>query len=147
MPLLPGLGLELGAEWLGWSSNDVQPLYAGANQSLLQTSALEQNWQDTVNLGVSIDYALNDRWTLMAGYTHHKTPIPDSYYNPVIPDADRHIASTGFSWAEGPHRFNAGVSFSRFADSNIADNMNPAFNGTYELESTLWGIAYTRTFR
>ena len=147
MPLLPGLGLELGAEWLGWSSNDVQPLYAGANQSLLQTSALEQHWQDTVNLGVSIDYALNDRWTLMAGYTHHKTPIPDSYYNLVIPDADRHIASTGFSWAEGPQRFNAGVSFSRFADSNIADNMNPAFNGTYELESTLWGIAYTRTFR
>ena len=146
MPLLPGLGLELGAEWLGWSSNDRQPLDAGANQPLLQMSALEQHWKDTVNLGVSLDYALNDRWTLITGYTRLHTPVPDAYYFPVLPDADRHVVSTGFAWAEGPQRVSASVSFSRFEDGNITNNVNPAFNGKYELESSLWGIAYSRTF-
>ncbi|MFO1491874.1 MAG: outer membrane protein transport protein [Kiritimatiellia bacterium] len=146
MPLLPGLGLELGAEWLGWSSNDRQPLDAGANQSLLQMSALEQHWEDTVNLGVSLDYALNDRWTLITGYTRLHTPVPDACYYPVLPDADRHVVSAGFAWAEGPQRVSASVSFSRFEDGDIINNVNPAFNGKYELESSLWGIAYSRTF-
>lgn len=147
IPLMPGFGLEVGAEWLGWSSNDRQPLDTGANQALLQTPSLEQRWKDTVNLGVSIDVALNEQWTLVAGYTRHNTPVPDAFYNPVLPDADRHIVSTGVAWSEGVQRVNAGVSFSRFEDSHITDNINPAYNGTYELESTLWGIAYTRTFR
>jgi long-chain fatty acid transport protein len=147
LPVTSSIGVELGVEWLGWSSNDRQPLNAGANQPLLPTPALENHWQDTVNVGVSVDWALNQQWKVMAGYAHHDTPVPDQFYSPVLPDADRHILSTGLAWADAKNQLSAGVSFSRHEDRTITNNSNPAFNGSYEMESLLWGIAYSRKFQ
>ncbi len=146
IPLSGTLGLELGVEWLGWSSNDRLPLDGGANQALFPAPALENKWKDTVNPGASLDWQCGERWRLLAGYAYHHTPVPDATYSPTLTDSDRHLLSAGAEWRAGAHRVSVGVSVSRPEDADITANANPAFLGRYEMESILWGLSYSRTF-
>ena len=146
IPLAANLGLELGVEWLGWSSNDRLPLDGGANQALFPSPALENDWKDTVNPGASLEWRCAEHWHLLAGYAFHHTPVPDANFSPTLTDSDRHLLSAGAVWSAGAHRLSVGLSVSRPDDATITSNSNPAFLGRYELESTLWGISYSRTF-
>ena len=44
-------------------------------------------------------YLFDGNWTVSAGYIFSENSVPDQWFNPGIPDSDRHVFSAGVSKA------------------------------------------------
>lgn len=89
------LTLEIGARWENWSSFD--ELKIELDQPILQQSEniTPRDWDDTWAFNVGGQYLLNDMVTLLAGYLYAANPVPDSTFDPSIPDSDAHLFTLG----------------------------------------------------
>lgn len=143
-----GERLRLGAEveWIEFSKYDQLDIDIGANNMLLPTRTIPQNWDDTWTFGVGGDYDLNEDFVLRAGYVYLESPVPDETLSPTLPDADRHLLSIGIGWRKGGHRVDAAYAYSIYDDRDISNNLNPAYNGTYDLNAHLMALSYAFDF-
>ena len=104
------------------------------------------DWDDTVSYGVGASWLAATDLTFHAGYAFVETPIPDHSLAPSLVDTDRHAFSLGFSWLRAAHRFDLSGTYSIHDDRDIASSSVPFYNGTYEMTSLLFGIAYAYTY-
>ncbi len=90
----PGWNLEVNVDWTNWDR--VNQLEIDTAPPLAST--LPFNWTSSFyyNLGVTREFT--NGFSVSAGYTFAENSIPDSTYNPAIPDADRHIFSLGLGY-------------------------------------------------
>ena len=65
---------------------------------------------------------------------------------PVLPDADQNALSLGFGYTTGGHTFDLAYTFSIYADRDVSPAENPAFPGSYEIDSDLLGLTYSYSF-
>ena len=140
--------LSLGAEveWIEFSQYDQLDINIGPNNVLLPATTVPQNWDDTWTFGVGGDYDLNEDWVLRAGYIFLESPVPDETLSPTLPDADRHLLSIGIGWTGGPHRVDFAYAYSIYDDRDISTNLNPAYNGSYDLTAHLLALSYAFDF-
>ncbi|MGV3774469.1 MAG: OmpP1/FadL family transporter [Verrucomicrobiales bacterium] len=138
--------LEIDGEWVQFSNFDKLDLGIGNNQFLLPSSSLPQNWDDTFTIGIGGDWQFAEEWTLRAGYQFYESPVPDATLSPTIPDANQHAWTTGLGYRQGNHRGEFAYGYIHYDDRNITSNLNPAFNGKYEVQVHLVSLAYTYTF-
>jgi len=83
--------LELGLRWEDWSSFDELKIERSG-----QTLALSpRDWRSTFAFNVGGKYRVNDRYAITAGYLYGKNPVPDSTFDPSIPDSDVHLFCLG----------------------------------------------------
>ena len=54
-----------------------------------------KNWDDSDAYRLGLSYALNETWTLMAGFAYDKTPVPDATLGFELPDSDAYLYSVG----------------------------------------------------
>jgi long-chain fatty acid transport protein len=54
-----------------------------------------ENWKNTWRAGLGANYHYNDAWTLRVGTAYDKSPVPDAFRTPRIPDNDRTWLSIG----------------------------------------------------
>lgn len=93
--------LELDVDYTGWKS--VRNLDVRLSTGTLLASP--QNWRSTYTVLIGTEYkwlhppVLPD-WelALRGGYWNSQTPIPDSSFNPEIPDSDNHSISVGLGF-------------------------------------------------
>jgi long-chain fatty acid transport protein len=87
--------IETGFRWEDWRS--FKELKIELNQPVSGQSTIisSRNWHDTFAANVGGKYRLNDTFTLLAGYLYGWNPVPDSTFEPVIPDADTHLFCVG----------------------------------------------------
>jgi long-chain fatty acid transport protein len=93
--------LEVDVDYTDWHSmrnTDVQ-LSNGV------TIPFAQNWRSTYTVLLGTEYRWLDlqqlpNWevALRGGYWHSMTPVPDSSFNPQLPDADNHSISAGLGF-------------------------------------------------
>lgn len=140
------LKLEADVEWIEFSRYDDLPLNAHNDSPLLQSSSIPQNWKDTWTFGVGADWQLSQKIVLRAGYIYVESPIPDSTLAPTLPDADRHVVSIGIGYKYRGQSLDLAYAHSFFDDRNVQNNINPAYNGKYELTSDLIGVSYGYNF-
>lgn len=138
------LGIDI--EWFEWSSYESLALDAGDNAALVPTPTIPQNWEDTWNFGIGGRYALNEAWTLRAGYIFLETPVPEETMLPALAENDQHVITVGLGYTEGSHRFDIAYGLGLYEDRDVENNQNPAYNGTYEFLSHLVALSYGRTF-
>ena len=86
------LTVEAGLRWEGWSAFKELQLTLDNNVPL---AATPRNWHDTWGLNVGGRYRLNDTFGLSAGYVYGNTSVPDSTFDPSIPDAATHVFCVG----------------------------------------------------
>jgi long-chain fatty acid transport protein len=90
-----GLGpliLETGVRWEDWSSFNKLQIKLDNGYPI---PAEAKNWKSTFAYNIGAKYRLNDMVSLLAGYLYGDNPIPDSTFEPAIPDADTHLFSIG----------------------------------------------------
>ncbi|MFC2156257.1 OmpP1/FadL family transporter [Acidobacteriota bacterium] len=58
-------------------------------------------FKDTWTLKFGLEYSLNDKFALRAGYAHHPSAVSDGATHLIYPDLDRKIITFGFGY-EGP---------------------------------------------
>lgn len=140
------LRFEVDVEWIEFSRYDALDLDIGNNSLLLPSRTITQDWEDSWTFGVGADWNLRPELVLRAGYIFIESPIPDKTLAPTLPDADRHVVSVGLGYEKGGHALELACAFSFFDERDIEGNQNPAYDGEYELTSSLFGLSYGYTF-
>lgn len=139
--------VEANFEWLEWSSNENIKIDLANNQPLLGgQETIPNNWEDTIRVGVGGDWQYSDSWVFRTGYTFLETPIPDGTLSPILPDADRHAISVGFGFQSGIHAIDVAYTYSIYDDRTPAVGVNPVYPGSYDIDSDLLGLTYSRPF-
>ena len=90
---------DLDATWTGWSTySDLQlmlskviPVSGHPASSIL----FKKNWHDAWALRFGANWQATEHVKIRAGYTYDMTPVPDSTFEPQVPDSNRHIFAVG----------------------------------------------------
>jgi long-chain fatty acid transport protein len=133
---------EFDTTWTGWSSysklktNLDEPIRVNGGQT--STITTPKNWHDAWAFRFGANYEIKEGMKVRAGYIYDLTPVPDSSFDPQVPDANRHIFTVGGDlkiW-----RFTLGIAYnyilaeSRTKNNSIPVNGVPAplqANGSY----------------
>jgi long-chain fatty acid transport protein len=148
---------EFDTTWTGWSSYDKlkvrldRPILAnGVMTSILTTP---KNWHDAWAFRFGANYKVKEGMKIRAGYIYDLTPVPDSSFDPQVPDANRHIFTVGGDmkiW-----RFTLGIAYNfilsegRSKDNTIVTNGVPApaqANGRYNSNIQSLGLSWSFQF-
>lgn len=139
------LTLETGARWEGWSEFDELRIQL-ATPILGQTAQITpRDWDDTWAFNLGGEYRLNPTVTLLAGYLYGENPVPDSTFDPSIPDSDAHLFTIGTSLSLGDWSVDLAYGFEHHEDrvkaNTIGDPLDPGglnplslANGSYTAE-------------
>jgi len=149
---------EFDATWTGWSSYsklkvnlDTPILVNGARTSTLTTP---KNWHDAWAFRFGANYEVWKGFKVRAGYIYDLTPVPDSSFDPQVPDANRHIFTVGGD-IKVLKRFTLGIAYnyilveSRTKNNTINVNGVPAplqANGNYTSNVQSLGLSCTFQF-
>ncbi|HMP97795.1 MAG TPA: outer membrane protein transport protein [Kiritimatiellia bacterium] len=140
------LRVEVNVEWVRHSVFEELELDAGNNTFLLPASTIPADWDDNWTYGIGADYALNDAWTLRAGFIYLETPVPGKTMLPSISEEDQSVISIGAGYVSGAHRWDFAYAYGLFNGRTVNNNANPAFNGDYDFEAHLLGVSYGLSF-
>ncbi len=147
------------ATWTGWSTYKTltlkldQPVIV--NGQFATSIVTEKNWHDAWALRFGVNYRLNEKMKIRAGYTFDMTPVPDSTLEPQVPDANRHIFAVGSElkiWRLTlAFAYNFILNESRDKDNLIGTNGVPLpqpaqVNGTYRSNTHSLGLSTTFHF-
>ena len=140
--------LTLGVDflWAGNSSHKDVPLDIGHDQSLLGAPGVALNWKDSIDIGTGLEYRLNDRWTVRAGYMYSQGSQRDANYTPSVPSNERHLLTAGLGYRTVHHSLDLAYAYALFPDRNVSGDVQPAFDGKYEIGWHVLTASYSYRF-
>jgi long-chain fatty acid transport protein len=90
---------EFDTTWTGWSTYDKLKVKLDTpilvNGVPATTITTPKNWRNSWTFRFGASYEVNDSMKLRAGYIYDLTPVPDSSFDPQVPDSNRHIFTVG----------------------------------------------------
>ncbi|UFS70060.1 OmpP1/FadL family transporter [Geomonas sp. RF6] len=143
--------VEAGFRWEGWSSFD--ELAITVDTPTPTRTVTRRDWSDAWGANVGAKYKLNPNVSLLAGYVYGSTPVPDSTFDPTIPDADTHIFTVGTDMQIKKFRVALAYGYQKLLERTKDNDMDPALpaglkaNGTYNTDAHLFGFSLTYPFR
>lgn len=142
----PDWTIEAGVRWEDWSSFDELAIDFGAASMIYP-----RDWDDTWAFNIGTKYRLNNRVALMAGYLYGDNPVPDSTFEPAIPDSDTHLFTVGSELTFDQFKVALAYGFQLQEDRDKETNQYTALdgtvaNGSYENYIHLAAISLSYTF-
>lgn len=95
LAITPGLTVELGARWEGWSAFDELRINLDMPVLGQSSNVTPRNWDDAWAVNVGGEYQLTPAVALLAGYLYGQNPVPDRTFDPSIPDSDAQLLTVG----------------------------------------------------
>jgi long-chain fatty acid transport protein len=102
------LNVSLEEDWINWANSFDQlevRLRNGSNQDLnglVGSTSLNDTvplrWRDQYVTRLGVEYAVNDHWTLRAGYAYANDPVPDNTLTPLTAAIFEHTLTAGLGW-------------------------------------------------
>jgi long-chain fatty acid transport protein len=117
--------------WTGWST--FQHIRVDLRQPILVNGVPSynliqpKNWRDAYTFRFGMNYQLTKTIKLRAGYTYDLSPIPDSTFDPLIPNANQHVFAVGGDWKI--KQFTLGLAYIYVMGENRSKNNNVTLNG------------------
>jgi len=125
---------EADASWLDWETLNSLNLSG-------TTLSLPFNWQSSWMFKFGGTRYFGEGWRVSAGYMYVENSVRTAYFNPLIPDSDRHIFSVGIgkrynklSW-DVAYQFAWGPSRDVSGDTLVVAPAPSPANGKYEFIS------------
>jgi long-chain fatty acid transport protein len=122
---------EFDTTWTGWSSYsklqtslDTPVLVNGV---LTPTVTTPKSWHDAWAFRFGANYEIKEGMKVRAGYIYDLTPVPDSTFDPQVPDANRHIFTVGGDVKIG--RFTLGIAYNYILAESRTKNNSILVNG------------------
>ena len=116
-----------------------QPLLGGANSSVF-------GWQNSIDLGTGMTYAVNENWTLRGGYLFSENSQPARNYSPVTTANDRHIFSLGVGWRGKTRNVDLTYAYVYNPTRVISGAAQPLFDGNYKHQWQVLSLSITQRF-
>ncbi len=137
---------ELDVNWWGWSSFDrlTSEGLADDPDSELEDVDTPENYRDTFEARIGLEYLYSDRLTLRAGYLYDRTPVPVESITPLLPDASRHGFTVGVGLDLRTFIVDAALMYLDFDDADTRGRNPDGFNGVYD--QTAWLLAFNLTY-
>lgn len=130
----PAWVIEAGVRWEEWSSFDELKIdldqTVGAPPFATTSMTYPRDWDDTWAFNIGTKYRLNDRVALMAGYLYGDNPVPDSTFEPAIPDSDTHLFTVGSELTFDQFKVALAYGFQLQEDRDKETNQYTALDGT-----------------
>jgi long-chain fatty acid transport protein len=148
----PKWKLEVDIEWTDWDTLDKVRLHS-PNPAFATdpSSTIPFDWKSSFFYEFGTQYALNEMWTLRAGYIFSEDTVPNRTFSPAQPDSDRHVFSAGVGFAY--KRFGADLTyqFSLSEDRRVKNSPDANFDGIGDFDGK-WksqghAIMFTGTLR
>jgi long-chain fatty acid transport protein len=122
----------------GWSRFEKLP-FRFANDPSLNVDRV-QDYENTINVRVGLEYALAERWDLRVGYYWDETPQPRKAMSPILADSDRHGFTAGAGLHTGAWTADVfGLVLLTEERSSQGESLD-GYNGTYASYGTLVGL-------
>lgn len=95
-----GPGLDTSGGFLGVPSGFPCGILGDSALCLGEDKGMGFGWRDMTIYKVGVDWALNERWTVRAGYNYGKSPIPNDQlsFNTLVPATVEKHYTIGFTW-------------------------------------------------
>lgn len=141
--------VEAGLRWEDWESFDqlTIELEQPVTPLGITSAPYPRNWHSTWAYNVGTKYRVNDQVALMAGYLYGQNPIPDSTFEPAVPDSDTHLFTVGTELTFDNLKLVLAYGFQLQEDRDKKTNeYGSTANGTYENHLHLAGISMTYAF-
>jgi long-chain fatty acid transport protein len=87
--------VEFGVRWEDWDSTDENILelqYPFLNESSL---TVPRDWHSTWAYNIGGQYRFSETVAINLGYLYGEDAVPDSSFEPIIPDTDAHLLTVG----------------------------------------------------
>jgi len=137
------LVMELGMRWEDWSSFDRLKIQIAHQPSVVYP----RDWRGTFAVNLGGKYRLNDTFAVTAGYLYGKNPVPDSNFEPAIPDSDTHLFCLGGEAQLG--NFTAALAYAYQLQEERTKSTNhygATANGEYDSDIQLLALSFTYKF-
>ncbi len=99
------LWIELGANYVGWSSYDtlkIEIAKAPGSPNEKATLVNPRNYRDVIAFRFGVEYALNPRVDLRFGVSYDPMPVDPVYVEPTLPEVDRFNFGIGVGYQVNP---------------------------------------------
>ena len=125
--------LEAGLRWEDWSCFDQLKVKFDSG---LQASPQPRRWNDTFAFNIGAQYRYNEIVTLRAGYLYGKNPVPDSTFDPSIPDSDTHLFTVGTGLNFGKYTLDLAYAYQLQEDRTKNNHIGAPYaaNGKYSTD-------------
>jgi long-chain fatty acid transport protein len=143
----PAWVVEAGVRWEEWSSFDELTIDLDQAVAFQTSMTYPRDWDDTWAFNIGTKYRLNDCVALMAGYLYGDNPIPDSTFEPAIPDSDTHLFTVGSELTFDNFKVALAYGFQLQEDRDKDTNeYGSVANGSYENYLHLAAISLSYAF-
>jgi long-chain fatty acid transport protein len=146
---VPRFKAEFNYVRFGWSTFEKLALNF-QNDALDQT--IHFDYEDSWQIRFGFDYQASEKWNIMAGYVHDKTPQPLAAVSPLLPDSDRNDYSFGALYKSGNWDFNVSYMVVVGTERTNIEGGEPVRNtpdypfGSYKSLANLFGVGVGYNF-
>lgn len=136
------LVVEAGMRWEDWSS--FKQLRISLDQPIAGNSSAiyPRNWHSTFAVNTGGKYRLNESFSVMAGYLYGWNPVPDSTFEPAIPDSDSHLFCLGGELRRGSMTLSLGYGYQlQKGRSKSTNQYGSVANGDYDSDLHLLALS------
>jgi long-chain fatty acid transport protein len=116
----PQWNLEADLDWTNWTR--VNTLVVNQASGPI---ALPLNWRSGFFYELGATRYLAGGWLVSLGYTYPENSVPETSWNPAIPDANHQFFSGGFGYDRGPLRFMVALQHAHAPTRTIRGTTNP----------------------
>ena len=132
------LTVEAGMRWEDWSSFKQLQIAIAGQPSVVYP----RDWHSTFAVSLGGKYRLNDMFSLMTGYLYGWNPVPDSTFEPAIPDSNTHLFCLGGEARIDKLTVALAYAYQLQYDRSKTTNLyGTVANGTYSSDIHLVGIS------
>jgi long-chain fatty acid transport protein len=144
------LTVETGFRWEDWRSFKELKVELDQPVSGQSTITDTKNWHDTFAINVGGKFRLNDTFSILTGYLYGWNSIPDSTFEPGMPDANTHLFCLGTDMNLGNIMLSVSYAYQlqqeRKKQNDVGGAAGGTANGTYNADIHLLGISLKQQF-
>lgn len=141
------LVIEAGVRWEDWESTDDLTIELDQPVAGRIENVIPRDWNSTWTYNIGGHYQLNEMVALNAGYLYGKDCVPDSTFEPLIPDSDAHLFTLGTDLSFGAWTVSGAFGYEyhedRSKDNSIGDPLSglPEYTANGDYENNIYLIA------
>jgi len=141
-PIKP-LVMEVGIRWEDWTAMKNLTIQIPG----VTATVLPRDWHGTAAINAGGKYRINDTFSAMAGYLFGWNPIPNSTFEPSIPDSNTNLFCIGGEANLDRLKIALAYAYQLQVDRTKSTNLyGPYANGSYSSSINMVGLSFTYRF-